>query len=61
MSALGIFIYGGVVMLFVGSALGLLAWGIVTEWQQDAIENAGSGEPAPEPAAMIRGASRGGS
>jgi hypothetical protein len=47
MSALGIFIYGVVVMLFVGFALGLLAWGILTEWRQEATEEAGSDKPVP--------------
>ena len=59
MSALGIFIYGVVVTLFVGFALGLLAWGILNEWQDEAIEEVGSDESAPEPAATVGGASRG--
>ena len=47
MSALGIFIYGVVVMLFFGFALGLLAWGTLTEWRQTAIEEARSDRPVP--------------
>lgn len=54
MNAVGIFVFGVFVTLLVTAALGLLGWGIVTEWREGSIEDVGpsdSGGGAKEPSA----------